>query len=364
MIKHNIAHTVVSPYNPIVSLHPQLRQRVNDEFLFPIVDSFFSDRGGIDEYEALDSDFLRTEIEFNQKDTETQSFVQSHIYAQVVEEIAKSKEGQIKFSPRYVVTFDADLTLGAPRSGSRYPYKRIFKNDEFDEPTIPHGALKIGGGVVLYYIYIDLQELIRFLKQLPSTSRNDPHSIPKVVESQEQIRNRRLDEVIRGKLIELKDTGRQSIQKDIERLNRLKSLKLEGKYGQFRVNLAWCTTDDLDLHIHTPGGEIKYDNKTVEYHETTAELDVDANSGNHLSSTPQENVVWDHLPVGIHKISVEVYKVNESQGRNIHFTLSILSKIGEGRVYDAFITGEKSRKEIAEFSFEKGQIHIKDLLNS
>jgi hypothetical protein len=56
------------------------------------------------------------------------------------------------------------------------------------------------------------------------------------------------------------------------------------------------------LHIETPKGEVSYENKTVENKGVIASFDVDANAGNNLTSTPQENIVWDGKPSGKHTI--------------------------------------------------------------
>ena len=142
MIKHNSASSVISLFNPVVSLSSQVRQRVNKEFIYPILEDFFKDKGGIDSYEELDPDKIKTEIEF--QDT-IESYVKSYVYKEVMNTISKNKDGTINFKPRYVVSFDQKLT-------------------NFGE-EIDYGELKLGNATILYFIYIDLQELIRFIKK-------------------------------------------------------------------------------------------------------------------------------------------------------------------------------------------------------
>ncbi|WP_254174282.1 hypothetical protein [Planktothrix pseudagardhii] len=146
MIKHNSASSVISIFNPVVSLSSQVRQRVNEEFIYPILEDFFKDKGGIDSYEELDPDKIKTEIEFSKKDT-IESYVQSYIYKEVMKTISKNDDGTINFKPRYVVSFDQDLT------------------DFQEERGIKYGELRLGDAAILYFIYIDLQKLIRFIKQ-------------------------------------------------------------------------------------------------------------------------------------------------------------------------------------------------------
>jgi len=148
MIKHNSAISVISLFNPVVSLNSQVRQIVNEEFIYPILDNFFKDKGGIDSYEELDPDKIKTEIEFQKKDT-IESYVKSYVYKEVMNTISKNEDGTINFKPRYVVSFDQDLT------------------DFKEERGIKYGELRLGDAPILYFIYIDLQELIRFIKNIP-----------------------------------------------------------------------------------------------------------------------------------------------------------------------------------------------------
>ena len=148
MIKHNSASSVISIFNPVVSLNPLVREIVNKEFIYPILKDFFKDKRGIDSYEELDPDKIKTEIEFSQKDTQ-ESYVKSYVYKEVMNTISKNDDGTINFKPRYVVSFDQKLTH--------------FK----EERGIKYGELRLGNAPILYFIYIDLQELIRFIKSIP-----------------------------------------------------------------------------------------------------------------------------------------------------------------------------------------------------
>ncbi len=150
MIKHNSASSVISLFNPVVSLKSQIRQRVNEEFIYPILEDFFKDKGGIDSYEELDPDKIKTEIEF--QDT-IESYVKSYVYKEVMNTISKNKDGTINFKPRYVVSFDQDLTDFQEKMGIKY------------------GELRLGNAPILYFIYIDLQELIRFIKSIPGVNK-------------------------------------------------------------------------------------------------------------------------------------------------------------------------------------------------
>lgn len=150
MIKHNSASSVLSLFNPVVSLKLEVRKIVNEEFIYPILVDFFKDKGGIDSYEELHPDKIKTEIEF--QDT-IESYVKSYVYKEVMNTISKNNDGTINFKPRYVVSFDQDLT------------------DFQEERGIKYGKLRLGNAPILYFIYIDLQELIRFIKSIPGVNK-------------------------------------------------------------------------------------------------------------------------------------------------------------------------------------------------
>jgi hypothetical protein len=373
MIKHNVTDSVFSAYNPIISLKPEVRKKVNSDFLYPILESFFSNKGGINQFESFDVDKLRTEIEFNNKANESESYVQSYIYKELIQVIKKQTNGKVKFTPKFVITFDNDLTPTFDRN-CYYPYEKVFDEEtkirlknrlnekynwEIANRGIYYGTLKIGKGVILYQIGIELQRLIDFIKQIEFVAQIESSVSAKTQETAEQRRNRLIDNIIRDKTALLKESESVDIRNDIKRLQQLKKQELEGQSGILRVNLSWDTTDDLDLHIETQKGEVSYNNKTVENEGVIASLDVDANAGGTLTSTPQENVVWDGIPSGKHKIKVNFYKKNEKD--EIYFTLSILSKFGDGRIYDKTIKAQGTTLTIAEFEYIDNRLVINDL---
>jgi len=72
--------------------------------------------------------------------------------------------------------------------------------------------------------------------------------------------------------------------------------------GRLRVSLKWDTTDDLDLHVQTPQGEIYFGNRRA----SGGELDVDRNVS-HDTIEPVENVFWNDVPVGNYTVSCNLY---------------------------------------------------------
>lgn len=340
-IKHNSPSSVLSQYNPIAALKPNTRKKVNELFLKPILTSFFSNKGGIEQYEELDADKLFTEIEFEKRE----NFVKTYIYKEIVTDIKKVHDNVI-FKPKYVISYDYDLT-----------------NYEV-ENNIRFGVIRLGEAPILYYIYIDLQEIIRFIKTLPTEAIENETS-EKIFETEKEKRNRLFDTVIFQKS-QLLDTiqnpqKRGEIKREIDSLKNNKTQIFEGNSGKLRVNLSWNTTDDLDLHIITPNGEIGYNtpNKTIEHKGVFGVLDIDKNAGGNIVSNPQENINFDALPIGLHKIYVHFYTQREKE--EVPFIITIIPEFGEGRIYNKIAKGKGSITYVASFEQKDGILEILEL---
>jgi hypothetical protein len=141
---NNAASSVLSAFNPIISIHENKQQQVEEGFLKPLLEDFFYLMGGIDNFCPLHTDKLKTEIDF-----ETESnFVQAYLYKEIIDNIQrKSGSHLVDFKPKYVITFDKTLT-------------------PFEAGTTKYGTICLGKTPLLYYIYIDLQALIDFIKTL------------------------------------------------------------------------------------------------------------------------------------------------------------------------------------------------------
>ncbi|MCC5944436.1 MAG: hypothetical protein JJT94_05830, partial [Bernardetiaceae bacterium] len=133
-----------------------------------------------------------------------------------------------------------------------------------------------------------------------------------------------------------------------------------GQSGKLRINLAWNTTDDLDLHIITPNGEIAYNNKIVENRGIIGQLDVDKNAGGDIVSNPQENINFDRMPIGLHKIYVNLYAVRERN--EVPFTVTIMPENGEGRIFNCLVAGKGTNKNIATFEYKNGELVFEELM--
>lgn len=100
-----------------------------------------------------------------------------------------------------------------------------------------------------------------------------------------------------------------------------KRLKRAGaKTGEVVFSLMWNNTDDLDLHVYTPGGaHIFYGQKRAS---CGGELDVDMNAGGNPSTDPVENVYWAKAPLGEYRVSVVQYN-NRSGDAVVPFELHV-----------------------------------------
>lgn len=335
-IKHNSPNSVLSQFNPIASLKPNTRKAVNERFILPILESFFANRGGLEKFSELDPDKLKTEIEFVPKIGEKESFVKIYIYKEIINEISK-KGKKVLFQPKYVITFDTDLA------------------NYGEENNIKYGVIRLGEAPILYYILIDLQQLIKFIKNLPEEIEFIESN--KISETEEEKRNKLFDTLIFEKQKQLRSVNisqKVEIEQEINRLEKVRQTLLVGQSGKLRINLAWNTTDDLDLHIDTPNGKIYYKNKTIENQGIIGVLDVDKNTNIDIVSNPQENINFNGMPIGLHKVSVNLYTQRERN--EIPFTLTIMPENGEGRIFNKVIRGKGNSIDVATFENKNGVI--------
>lgn len=346
-IKHNSPSSVLSQFNPIASLKSNTRKVVNERFILPILESFFANKGGLDKFSELDPDKLITEIEF----VKNRNFVKTYIYKEIIDEISK-KGKKIEFKPKYVITFDRDLT-NFKRDETIYPYNNIFNINAPDTNHIKYGVIRLGEAPILYYVLIDLQQLIKFIKNLPEEL--EILEINKISETEEDKRDKLFDTVIFEKYKQFRSANvaqKAEIKQEINRLEQIRQTILEGQSGKLRINLAWNTTDDLDLHIETPNGIISYKEKSIEYQGVIGELDVDKNAGNNIVSNPQENINFNAMPIGSHRIFVNLFSVREQE--EVSFTLTIIPENGEGRIFNKTIAGRGTNIDVATFEYKNG----------
>jgi hypothetical protein len=131
-----------SSFNPVLGFSDVVLPKVNSFIEAKVIQVFRGLGINFDEVEYIETTDLITEKEFMNTSTE---LANSYFYELIFTNPKKLDDGSIDERVKFCITFDRDLT----------PYSK----DDFN-----FGFIKIANRPVLYYIYIDLQELIRVSK--------------------------------------------------------------------------------------------------------------------------------------------------------------------------------------------------------
>lgn len=121
-----------------------------------------------------------------------------------------------------------------------------------------------------------------------------------------------------------------------------------------RVSLAWANSDDLDLSVTTPRGNVIYFSNKRDYH-TDGVLDVDMNVSGENPINPVENIRWKHdskMTSGSYKVRVHQYTKRNTK---TDFDLEIDFR---GKRYSKSFT-LKGHEEVVYFSLDKDPGSIK-----
>lgn len=133
---------------------------------------------------------------------------------------------------------------------------------------------------------------------------------------------------------------RMTVEEHQERLssNKGRIIKKTGK-TQFQFSLAWDAHVDLDLHCHTPQGEVYFGNRK----RAGVTLDVDRmphdDRWNHRAKTwsvsPVENIVCNRAKPGSYKITVVLFYKSETRGAvpfTVHYRLGDHEDVFRGKI--------------------------------
>ena len=122
-------------------------------------------------------------------------------------------------------------------------------------------------------------------------------------------------------------------------------LDANAQTGVITISLGWQTSDDVDLHVVTPGGnEIYYGDRSYD----TGTLDVDANASS-IVSNPVENIYFTDPPAGTYRVFIEMYR-NRNEGAAAAYIVRV--KIGnETQVFRGSIASDGSRAQIITFTY-------------
>lgn len=354
MIKHVSSNNILSNYNPIISLKPKVKEIVNQKFFQPIAEFFFGE--AINSFDILAVDKLKTEIEFN-KD---KNFVNEYIYKEIITEISKNEQGEVQFKPKYVFTFDKDLTP-FEHNHLKYPYEYIFNkyslSFSMDKQKILYGTMVLGEEPILYYLWFDIQILLKFIKTI-NIAYEEILSPKFTVKTSQQVKfaiqNQKNN--IDRELSQTRDETRKTLLKEqlllLKDAEKKPGLALLGKSGNLRVNLSWETIDDLDLQVTDPVGNIiSYEKPKAIALDCKGELDIDANAGTGtIDPPPQENISWEEAPAGKYSIKVTLYTKREHLEK-VEFTIRVISTNNDQLIYRWYLRNEKDICQVVSFDY-------------
>ncbi len=138
--------SIRSKFNPAVGIHADFIPAFNKNFLHPIFLNFCSElKIRPEELEFLPLDDIITEKEFEK--SKHLELVKPYFYDIIFKAIFKNYAGAIKNPIRFTFTYDLEL---APLGNSSARY----------------GTISLGNLPILYYIYVDIQRAISFIKTL------------------------------------------------------------------------------------------------------------------------------------------------------------------------------------------------------
>jgi hypothetical protein len=118
--------------------------------------------------------------------------------------------------------------------------------------------------------------------------------------------------------------------------------------GEITVTLAWQSSDDLDLHLVEPDGNVVYYSRPRS--SNGAELDIDMNVGNNSSETPIENICYRRTPPpGKYKVLVHFFN-KKSTLSEIPYTVYVRNGSSK-KYFQSVHTTVKDKHLIYEFNY-------------
>ena len=118
--------------------------------------------------------------------------------------------------------------------------------------------------------------------------------------------------------------------------------------GDITVTLAWQSSDDLDLHLVEPDGNVVYYKHLTS--SNGAELDIDMNDGDNSSGTPIENICYRRTPpAGTYKVYVHFFG-KKSTLSEIPYTVYVRNGASK-KYFQSVHTTVKEKHLIYEFNY-------------
>jgi hypothetical protein len=138
--------TFRSKFNPAIGLHPDFIFSYNKHFLDPLFVEFCSElKLKPDELEFISMDDIITEKEF--ANSGKSELIKPYFYDIIFKMIFKNFAGVIRNKINFTFTYDLDLT---PQQSGK----------------IRFGTINLGNQPIFYYIFVDIQKSISFIKSL------------------------------------------------------------------------------------------------------------------------------------------------------------------------------------------------------
>lgn len=131
---------LLSKYNPYLSFKAETSTYINKNLIIPKIKDFFRVMK-IDEYHHLDSKFYISDLDFKKIEF-------SFFYEHILQDIHRAKSGSVVCPIKYCITIDPLLcTKTCPITKIRYD------------------QICLGKTPVLYYIFIDIAEIMEYARQ-------------------------------------------------------------------------------------------------------------------------------------------------------------------------------------------------------
>jgi hypothetical protein len=125
-----------------------------------------------------------------------------------------------------------------------------------------------------------------------------------------------------------------------------RSRRAQGTEGKLDITLAWDGTEDLDIHVRCPGGEIWAENRNA--CGGLLEIDCNAKAGER-DEHPLEHVTWvTDPPAGEYEVLVRLYNRFDLPARDIPFTV-VVREGGNRRDFTGSTREEKQMMSVARF---------------
>jgi len=134
----------ISCYVPYLYFGKESPRFVNEEFIKPRIEKFFNIRK-IKKYEPINVTEYISDLNFNDSQTVPFSYFYDHILVGITKD---TSSGEIHHIVKYGITLDEQVT------------SKVCK-----ETNIKYDEILLNKKPIFYFIYFDLKEILRFLRE-------------------------------------------------------------------------------------------------------------------------------------------------------------------------------------------------------